>query len=338
MKKLFLVSLILAFFACSKKQIANKTNYTFAATTNVPLYSNLDYWAAHPAKKDMSDNAPKGLAYTNEIKQVDVFFIHPTSYTDAAAVENNANINDAVLNKKTDDNAILFQASVFNESCNVFAPRYRQAHYRNFFTANQATAKESFDIAYADVKTAFEYYLQHHNQNKPIIIASHSQGTLHAGRLLKEFFENKPLGQKLVCAYIIGLPVNQSYFSVLQPCNNATQTNCFVTWRTFKTGYPGEPYIQAETEKVWVTNPLTWRTDSLYADRALNKGAILRNFKKVKNNVADAQVHNNILWTQPKFFGANLIKIKNYHIADYNFYYVNIRENVKERIAAFWKQ
>ena len=54
-------------------------------------------------------------------------------------------------------------------------------------------AGKAFDFAYEDIKKSFEYYLQHYNNGRPIIIASHSQGTTHALRLLKEFFENKPL-------------------------------------------------------------------------------------------------------------------------------------------------
>jgi hypothetical protein len=43
------------------------------------------------------------------------------------------------------------------------------------------------------VKTAFLYYLQHYNNGRPIIIASHSQGATHGKRLLKEFFDGKEL-------------------------------------------------------------------------------------------------------------------------------------------------
>ncbi len=42
---------------------------------------------------------------------------------------------------------------------------------------------DAFDLAYEDLKTAFENYLKHYNKGRPIIIASHSQGSLHALRL-----------------------------------------------------------------------------------------------------------------------------------------------------------
>ena len=110
----------------------------------------------------------------------------------------NADIDDVALNKKTDNTTILYQASVFNEDCRVFAPRYRQANFNAFFTNNKVVTDKAFELAYEDIKTAFEYYLEHYNQGRPIIIASHSQGTLHAGRLLKEYFEGKPLQKKFI--------------------------------------------------------------------------------------------------------------------------------------------
>ena len=53
-----------------------------------------------------------------------------------------------------------------------------------------------------DVKAAFQYYLEHYNNGRPIIIASHSQGTTHAKRLLKEFFDGTALQHQLVAAYL----------------------------------------------------------------------------------------------------------------------------------------
>jgi hypothetical protein len=216
-------------------------------------------------------------------------------------------------------------------------PRYRQANFKAFYTNEKDSAKKAFDIAYEDVKTAFEYYLKTYNNNRPIIIASHSQGTLHAGRLLKEFFEGKELKKKLVCAYIIGLPVFTSYFQILKPCVDSTSTGCFVTWRTFQENYVPE-FVQKEKEKAFVTNPLTWRLTEDFASARLNKGGILKNFNKVITELVHAQVHENILWVnKPKFFGNIFLSLKNYHIVDYNLFYMNIRENVQTRIISYFK-
>ena len=332
----FYLFFIVITFSCAYKNFINKNNYSFKNASGIPDYSNLNYWASHPWKIDPADNIPTGIR--NEIKDslADVFFIHPTTYTELGlSMGWNADIDNEIINRKTDNGSILYQASVFNQHCRIFAPRYRQANLKAFFTTDKVTAEKAFAIAYDDIKSAFEYYLQNYNHGQPIIIASHSQGTLHAARLLKEFFEEKPLSGKLVCAYIIGLPVFKNYFKELKPCKDSTATGCFVSWRTFKEEYIPE-FVKIEKEKAVVTNPLTWTIDENIAPATLNKGGLLRDFNKVIPGVVHAQVHGNVLWVnKPQFFGNIFLTMKNYHIADYNLFYVNIRENIETRIKSF---
>jgi hypothetical protein len=326
------------FLSCSKKNYpADPSKHTFNNTGKIPDYGDVQYWAAHPWKYDTSDSVPDAIRknYVND-SLADVFFIHPTTLTDYDDTSWNAAIDNIFINEKTDNSSILYQASVFNEHCRVFAPRYRQAHIKAFYVSKEDAAK-FFDLAYQDIKTAFEYYLTHYNKGRPVIIASHSQGTLHAGRLLKEFFEGNSLKDKLVCAYIIGLPIPQDYFSILQPCTDSLETGCFVGWRTFKTGYePG--FVKEEKFSSIVINPLTWTTSGDLALASLNKGGVLKNFNKIVPNVVSAQVHNNILWTsKPDVFGKIFITNPNYHIGDINLFYMNIRENVAARIKSYLK-
>lgn len=341
MQKLTFILLIIStiIISCAKKTFPTYIDYSFKSTNGLPHYENLDYWASHPYKKDLADSVPKDLV-EDYIKDstVDVFFIHPTTFTKESDQRNIAAIDDSVLNKKTDGSAILYQASVFNASCRVFAPRYRQAHYRNFFISKEV-AQPNFDTAYADVRNAFEYYLANYNAGRPIIIASHSQGTLHAARLLKEFFDGKSLKNKLVCSYIIGLPVREGLYNNLPPCVDSTKTGCIISWRSVKEGWEGEEYMQQENYSSIVVNPLTWTTNNIKASRKQNNGGLLFNFNKVKPDLVSAQIHKNLLWTsKPRFFGNIFFVTKNYHIADYNFFYMNIREDVERRIGYFWKR
>ena len=280
--------------SCSHKISGQSISYSFKSKNHLPDYSDLNYWAASPFKYDPSDNVPKDLRDQQKDSLADVFFIYPTSYTDRKMPDGwNADIDDAAVNKKTDDGSILYQASVFNKYCRVFAPRYRQANLFAFYTKNKDSANDALNLAYEDVRNAFEYYLKNYNHGRPIIIASHSQGTWHAGKLLKEFFEGKPLEKQLVCAYIIGLPVFTNYFSQLKPCEDSTATGCFVSWRTFQEGYIA-PYIEKETLKAYVINPLTWTMDTTLAPAYLNKGGVLRNFNKVIPGLVHAQIHGNV--------------------------------------------
>ncbi|MBL0055267.1 MAG: DUF3089 domain-containing protein [Chitinophagaceae bacterium] len=333
----FSVCLLFSISSCSKKNYSGQPAYAFRSSDGRPDYKQLDYWAAHPAKKDPSDSIPESLRNRVNTREADVFFLYPTSLTDGSDPRWNAEIDDAEINAKTDYSSILYQASVFNAQCRVYAPRYRQAHIRCFFLAD-STTKPYFDMAYEDVRNAFLYYLNTENKGRPIIIAGHSQGTLHAARLMKEFFDGKPLKRQLVCAYLIGMPVSENYFADLKPCKDSTATGCLVSWRSFQRGYEGTVYVTRETEKMVVVNPLSWTTDPGYVSAEFNKGGVLRNFNKIVPGVSDAQIHKNILWTRkPDVPGKILLTTKNYHVGDINLYYMNIRENVATRIRSFKK-
>jgi hypothetical protein len=313
-------------------------SYATTDTASSPNYSSLSYWAAHPDKADPSDSVPRPLMkdYKPD-SSVDVFFLHPTSFTSRESGGWNAGINDPQINAKTDYTSILYQASIFNQY-RVFAPRYRQAHIRSYFTSDTSLALQAFDLAYSDVREAFRYFLEHDNKRRPIIIASHSQGTTHALRLLKEFFDETDLKNRLVSAYLVGMYVPENYFKQLRVCTSGSQTNCYCGWRTYKVDYIPE-FVTKEKIKSSVTNPLTWNTTNDLAGRKLNEGSILRKFNKAYYHVSDAQVKDGVLWTnKPKFPGSFMLRTKNYHIGDLNLFYYSIRNNVRQRVAAFKKQ
>ena len=59
------------------------------------------------------------------------------------------------------------------------------------------------DLAFSDVVHAFEHFLTAHNDGRPIIVASHSQGTMHAKRLLAHLGRRNPaVLERLVAAYL----------------------------------------------------------------------------------------------------------------------------------------
>jgi len=341
--KLFTFLLISAFsfvVACTAPYKQMIKNYEQRDQDSVPNYQDLYFWAAHPNKIDPSDSVPAPLRTNHRVDtSVDVFFIHPTTYTDDQKPYGfNAPIQNNDLNAKTDYTTILFQASAFNHIGQIFAPRYRQANLQSYFPKNASdstAAMAAFELAYTDIKNAFMHYLKHYNHGRPIVIAAHSQGTTHGKRLLKELFDGTPLQKQLVAAYLIGIPVTASAYTNLKACANPTATGCIVSWRTYKAGYT-PPLIQAESFKAIVTNPLTWDDSKPNADRSLNKGGVLLKFNKIVPAVASANIEGNILWTpKPKFFGNIFYTTNNYHVGDINLYYLNIRENVAARVHAF---
>ena len=201
-------------------------------------------------------------------------------------------------------------------------------------TDDKDDKKKSLDIAYSDIKVAFEYYLKNYNHNRPIVIASHSQGTVHATRLIKEYFDDKPLQKQLVAAYIIGITTQPSVFNTIKPCKSGDEIGCFVSWNTYgKNFYP--KWHEFGLNTAVSTNPLTWTLDSTYAPSTLNKGGVGPKFT-LYPNIVDAQNHQGMVWVnRPHITGSKLVKNESWHIADINFFYVNIRENLAQRVEKY---
>lgn len=337
----FCLVLINQLSAQTKDYIPKKSTFLPSQFPKAPSYDSKSAWAAHPNAKDKADELPTNKLTENQKNALaDVFFIHPTTYTEKPQGLHywNADVNDAYINKKTDESTILYQASIFNESCKVYAPRYRQAHIFAFFTDKEKEAVAAFDTAYADIRKAFNYYLNNLNQGRPFIIASHSQGTVHAVRLIREELQKRTEFKQLIAAYLVGMPVKADTLKGLPPCTSSGQTGCFTSWCTYANGYYPSTYEDG-AKYALCTNPLTWKIeDQNYAESKLNKGGVLKGFSKVDPELCDAKVHKGLLWINtPNVPGAKFAKIDNYHIGDYNLFYMNVRENVAERVKNFIK-
>src|SRR3546814_863948 len=104
-----------------------------------------------------------------------VFFVHPTSYLDRASW--NAPLGD----KEAERNARVYlrgMASPFDVASEIWAPRYRQATFGAFLT-DAPDAQRAMDLAYQDVSQAFAQFLQSIPPDMGIVLAGHSQGSLH---------------------------------------------------------------------------------------------------------------------------------------------------------------
>jgi hypothetical protein len=329
---------IIAFFCIGISSCASLPKGTFGEPIpNAPDYSNLNNWAALPQKVDNADEVPVTEWKDDQANAVvDVFYIHPTTYTGKPGQNKwNASLDDKKVNQSTDKYPIRYQASIFNGAGKVYAPRYRQAHLNCFFTEKKSDAGKALELAYQDVRSAFRYYLQHFNNGRPFIIASHSQGTYHAKRLMREFVDGKPLQNQFVVGYLAGLTVPSDYFKTISPCTTPEETGCFCSWRTFKNGYVPKK-LHFPDSNVVVTNPVTWSQNEPACTQEFQLGGVLRDFNKVYPGLVETCVHEDLLWVnKPNFPGSFLLTTKNYHIADYNFFYADVRHNAQIRVQAY---
>ena len=325
MKRSFCYFLIALIYGCSVQQPLHE--FDAGRLGQAPDYSNLNAWVAHPDKMDESDRLPRN--YTDDAQPldgVDVFFIYPTLYLKGG--EWNADVNDAALNKVINRSTIRHQAGVFGGLAKVYAPLYRQMHIHGY--RDSLNGSFAFEVAYKDVEQAFEYYWENYNSGNDVVLVAHSQGTNHAERLLKEkVLKTETMKERLLLAYMVGMPI-QDDFSGLPPCKDPEELGCFLSWRAFADGhYPHYPY----GSEIQATNPITWRQDTAFSAFEDHKGILFANKRLRAAGKVKARVQDGLLWVAfGKIPFKGLYTKDNYHIADFNLFWLNIRENFMKRM------
>jgi len=334
-----------------------------AAAAPAPDYADESNWAALPSIEDPSDLVPAGVAPIPAAGSapVDVFFIHPTGYLNGANWTSPMNPDTA-----TEENTrwmLANQASAFNGCCNVYAPRYREATIFAYMARTPEERDEILGFAYEDVLRAFRHFIAEYNDGRPFIIASHSQGSHHAQRLLAEEIDPTPLHTRMVAAYTIGsvlIPYSRAWFAGLarvKPCESATETGCVVHWDTVGDG--GDA-VERDADSL-CTNPLTWRVDEELAAAELHHGAVPpAGVYTAKFRGDDAALGTQFTalaaplpghtWAQcrggtlfvadqtgtPMFVGSmSGGSGRNYHGLDYPLFYMDIRDNAAARVASY---
>ena len=356
-----ILALMLAvFFACAcSAQALFRPRHAIGeeAQSGAPDYRDDRAWLALPNRPDDADVVPPGGAATDRQASAtaDVFFIHPTTWLSSKAW-NAAFDEPGDTGQRLTRGVLRFQASVFNECCRVYAPRYRQATLAAFLE-HSADSYGALERAYADVQRAFDQFIGERNQGRPFVLASHSQGSLHALRLLQQRIVGTPLAARLVAAYVIGgsVPAEIEQHSV-RVCATSAQTGCIVAWNSVEVGKVDQR--RRERGTTWLdgsyqpmggrpivcVNPLDWRRDGV-AVAALNAGALPNPGANSAllppvAQLTGAACRNGALEVdlpsgQRKGFRDPLTFGGDYHDFDYNLFYMNLRTNAVTRVAAF---
>jgi hypothetical protein len=295
-----------------------------------PDYSNPSHWAALPDREDLADTLIAGSLDGQAGSPVDVFFVHPTTFLTGEAW--NQSIDDGETNNMTDEMVMQGQASVFNGCCRVFAPRYRQATLMAFSEGSES-GTNALALAFGDVVAAFRYFVANLNDGRPFVMASHSQGSRHLDLLLEQEVVGTEPFDRMVAAYLVGFTIDHS--NGVAVCETPTQTGCQVTWNTVG---PRAGALLDDPNNICV-NPLTWRTDGLRAGHEVNLGGLISGITDATApGVVDAQCRDGRLLVseiRSDQYSARPLGRDNYHIYDYAFFYMNIRENVQARVDAF---
>ncbi|MDT9597799.1 DUF3089 domain-containing protein [Sphingosinicella rhizophila] len=315
-------------------------------------YADAGMWIARP---DIANNpalwTPAGYRPA-ALPVASVFFIHPTSFLERS--QWNAPLDDTDSQVR----ARLFvrsQASAFNGIGAIWAPKYRQATFGAFLTT-QEDARKALDFAYRDIVDAYEEFLREAPSNSPIILAAHSQGSLHLARLLGERVAGSAEADRIAAAYVVGWPISVTADLPalgLPPCETPQQSGCILSWQAFSE--PADPKMitnvynastsasgirRAGTPMLCV-NPLTGRLGG-DAPASANRGTLVPNAKLTDGRLrtpgvpARCDPHGFLLIgdDSPKL-GPYVLPGNNYHVYDYALFWANIRADAELRLARF---
>jgi hypothetical protein len=310
-------------------------------------------WFARP---DIPGNpalwTPEGYRADATKGDAAVFFIHPTSYLDRFAW--NAPLDDVEAN----DRAKLFirgQASAFNGVGEIWAPRYRQATF-GAFLSTQKESQLALDAAYSDVNMAWDVFVKSIPADKPIILAAHSQGSVHLLRLLRERIAGRPIAKRIAAAYVVGWPVSMTADLPtlgLPACTTATQAGCVLSWESFaepadmsqiQTAYDastGPTGMKRRGTKILCTNPITGIPDTA-APAAANRGTVVPNLEMTDGTFEVGAVPARcsstgflLIGHEPAGIGTYVLPGNNYHVFDYSLFWADIRVDAARRLATF---
>ena len=327
-----------------------KTEYVQQSKVETSAYADSNMWFSRPEIRSGNPAlwTPDGHSPTQNAEAA-VFFIHPTSYLGREYW--NAPIDD----KESQDRAKLFlrgQASTFNASGEIWAPKYRQAAFGSFLT-DKPEAKQALEAAYADVLSAFDYFVSQQGENRPIILAGHSQGGLHLTNLLRDRVAGTALANRIVAAYVVGWPVSMETDIIalgLPACEAYGQSGCVLSWESFAepadyaqvidafdstTGFNERP---RKGTKLMCTNPLNGALDG-EAAADMNLGTLVPNEQLnqaglvAKSVSARCDDRGFLLIGDPPEVGPYVLPGNNYHVYDFSLFWANIRQDVAARLA-----
>lgn len=339
-----------------KKAMVPTVAFEQVARPQGGTYADKAMWIARP---DIEGNpalwTPEGVTQDDEEPKASVFFIHPTSYLERSRW------NAEITHPESQQRAELFvrsQASAFNNVGEIWAPKYRQATFGAFLTTEE-DAQKALDFAYQDVRAAFEEFLRQAPEDRPIILAAHSQGSLHLTRLLAERIAGSPVAKRIVAAYVVGWPVSTTADLPslgLAACEQADQSNCILSWQSF--GEPADPKIVTDVydastgptglsragSPMLCVNPLTGTIDGEASAQA-NIGTLIPNGDLTNATLtapgvpARCDVRGVLLIGEDgPALGPYVLPGNNYHVYDYALFWANIRADAERRLKSFLGQ
>lgn len=317
-------------------------------------YDDPGMWIARPGMGGANPAlwTPTGLAEDAQALTVPVFFVHPTSYVNKAHW--NAPLDDAQA-RSVAETMVRGEASVFNKSADIWAPRYRQATAGAFVT-DKPEARQAVDVAYRDVAEAFDTFAAQLKPGQPFVLAGHSQGSYHIKRLMAEKVRGTPLAGRVMAVYAIGWIIDRNRdlpAMGMAECKHADQTGCVISYVSFSnsadTAMIRDAYASisgvagpaGHDPAIVCVNPLTGTAGGTAGPEA-NHGGLVPDAQLASAKLTPALAgascapDGTLRIGDGPDMGPYVLPGGNYHVYDYLLFWSNLRADFLRRASA-WK-
>lgn len=178
-------------------------------------------------------------------KPADCFYAHAT--TGLGLFEWNLAVTDGTVCTGLvagDPDLMVGSAGAWADSCNIWAPKYRQmgmlSQGQMLSTTDEsklAAVKASLDLAVGDLRAAFRAFLEARpDKARPFVIAGHSQGSILMTKVIADCIEGTQHEQQFVAAYLCGgyVPMDLfgSVYRSIHPCAGPEDARCIISFDT----------------------------------------------------------------------------------------------------------
>ncbi len=210
---------------------------------------------------------------------------------------------------------------------NFYSPHYRHITLDTWATLNEDTISRRYrDVAFVDIQNAFNYYMDHHNNGRPFILAGFSQGGKSVVELMKTLDARKQT--MLVAAYVLGYKVTPKDIQQapwIVAAKDSVDTGVTICYNSVSDVKYVKPIIS--TPNTMCINPVNWRVDETPA--ILNDSITVTLDATHKVLVLKGYDGSSL----PNILG--ILNVGDYHGVEPWLYSECLRKNIRQRINAY---
>jgi hypothetical protein len=214
-------------------------------------YAKPESWLCRPETSDACEQDASATSISADGKRtkdhfapaadapIDCFYVYPTISRDAGG-------NSDTTPGPEEMEVARQQIARFGSVCKIYAPIYRQATLpalRQMLQGKDPGTNR--EMAYADVKAAWERYLASDNQGRGVVLIGHDQGAGILSRLIAAEIDGKPVMDRMVSAILGGTTLEIAgphdgggSFKEIGLCVSSEDINCAIAWASFRDTSP----------------------------------------------------------------------------------------------------